>query len=311
MDFLQTLHTVVRRVLLFRGAKSELRSVAGHAVHCYSLAGRGAGPPVVLVHGLGGNANGFARLLFGLFVRFSAVYALDLPGSGFSPLPESGPLSLQGHLDVLHAFCREWVGAPAFLVGNSLGGALVLTLAIRHPEDVCALALLAPAGAQLPPERFAELMRRLEVNTAKQGRAFTRRLFHRAPVAALLFAPQMPKVHNTPAVRAIRARASVDDYLSPEELARVRVPTLLLWGRSEKLLPGEMLTYYRRHLPASAQIEVVEGVGHVMQMERPREVVRRLADFADQSVSPGVSRGGLPASGRSAENNSAPAPSRA
>src|SRR5450432_2674705 len=187
MDLLEMLHSVVRRALLFRGVKSRVQSVGGHAVHFYRLAGRGKGPPLVLVHGLGGNANGFARLLVGLRAHFSCVYALDLPGNGFSPLPESGPLTLEKHLGVLHAFCGEVVKASALVVGNSLGGALALMLAAKHPEDVCALGLLAPAGARLPEEAFLELMRRLEVNTAREGLAFTRRLFHRAPVTALLF----------------------------------------------------------------------------------------------------------------------------
>jgi len=306
MDLLETLHNVVRRALVARGVESRVASVAGRPVHFYRLAGRGEGPPVVLVHGLGGNANGFARLLFGLARHFRLVFALDLPGNGFSPLPGSGPLALGEHLEVLHAFCRQEVGQPCLVVGNSLGGALALTLAAEHPEDVCALGLLAPAGARVPEERFAELMRRLEVNTPREGLAFTRRLFHRAPVTALLFSSQMPKLHNTPAVRAIRARATAETHLTPEQLARVEVPTLLLWGGSEKLLPEEMLAYYRRHLPASARIEVVEGVGHVPQMERPREVVRRLAAFAG-----GLNPSRSAASARSRESGSAPLPTRA
>ena len=311
MDLLETLHSVVRRALVARGVEARAHSVGGHTVHYYRLAGRGTGAPVVLVHGLAGNANGFARMFFGLAAQFSCVYAVDLPGNGFSPLPESGPLSLEEQFAVLHAFCQQVVRQPALVVGNSLGGALALMLAVEHPEDVCGLGLLAPAGARLPAERFAELMGRLEVHTARDGLAFTRRLFHRAPVTALLFAPQMPKVHNTPAVRAIRAQATAEDHISPEDLARVEVPTLLLWGSSEKLLPPEMLAYYRAHLPQSARIEVVEAVGHVPQMERPREMVRRLAAFARQSRLIGVNDETRPLSGPSAGNGSAAVPSRA
>jgi pimeloyl-ACP methyl ester carboxylesterase len=121
----------------------------------------------------------------------------------------------------------------------------------------------------------------------------------------------MPKVHNTPAVRAIRAMARVEDHLSPETLARVDVPTLLLWGSSEKLLPAEMLAYYRAHLPASARIEVVEGVGHVPQMERPRDTVRRLVAFAEETGLLGVNGEAHPVSGPSAGSGSARAPNPA
>jgi hypothetical protein len=56
----------------------------------------------------------------------------------------------------------------------------------------------------------------------------------------------------------------------------------MLWGASEKLLPHEQLDWYRAHLPAGARIEVVPGFGHVPQMERPRELVERLHDFAGE-----------------------------
>jgi pimeloyl-ACP methyl ester carboxylesterase len=126
-------------------------------------------------------------------------------------------------------------------------------------------------------------MGRLEVHTTREAVAFTRRLFHRTPLTAFLFAPQMVKVHSAPAVRFIRARATVEEHLSPETLNRVAAPTLLLWGASEKLLPLEMLAYFRRYLPSTARIEVIEGVGHVPQMERPKEIARRLAQFAEEA----------------------------
>ncbi len=132
---------------------SDLHLVAGHSVHAYRIPGAGVGPPVLLVHGLGGSANGWVRILRGLARDFSAVYAVDLPGNGFSPLPASGPLTLEEQLGLLHAFCREVVKTPAFVIGNSLGGALSVILASVHPEDVTALALVAPAGGEMTATR--------------------------------------------------------------------------------------------------------------------------------------------------------------
>ncbi len=264
------------------GAGSDLYLVAGHSVHAYRVPGTGVGPPVLLVHGLGGSANGWVRILRPLARDFSAVYALDLPGNGFSPLPASGPLTLEEQLEVLHAFCREVVRAPAFVVGNSLGGALSVILAAVHPGDVAALALVAPAGGQMTPESLAELMRALDVRTTADALRLTRRLFHRAPLVAILFAPELRKLHATPAVRALRSHAQQRHSIPPDLLATLRAPTLLLWGASEKLLPREQLDWYRAHLPPGARIEVVPGFGHVPQMERPRELVARLRSFAEE-----------------------------
>jgi pimeloyl-ACP methyl ester carboxylesterase len=282
VDLLATLQGYVRRRLIAAGVSSGLERVGGHLVHAYRVKGTGVGPPVVLVHGLGGSANGWVRVLQALGRDFSTVHAVDLPGNGFSPPPESGPLTFEQHLEVLHAFCRDVVKAPAFVVGNSLGGALSVVLAATHPEDVLALGLVAPAGGEMTRASMAELMDTLDVRTTGDAVRLTRRLFHRAPLVAILFAPELKKTHATPAVRALRAHAHVHRHIPPEVIAAVRAPTLLLWGASEKLLPHEQLDWYRAHLPPGAQIEVVPGFGHVPQMERPRELVLRLHDFAEE-----------------------------
>ena len=282
MDLLATLQGYVRRRLIAAGVASELHSVGGHSVHAYRVTGTGVGPPVVLVHGLGGSANGWARVLRALARDFSAVHAVDLPGNGFSPLPASGPLTLEQHLAVLHAYCREVVKEPAFVVGNSLGGALSVLLAAMHPEDVVALGLVAPAGGEMTRASMLELMQTLDVRTTGDAVRLTRRLFHRAPLVAILFAPELRKTHATPAVRALRSHAQQRHHIPAALVEGLRAPTLLVWGASEKLLPREQLDWYRLHLPPGARIEVVPGFGHVPQMERPRELVQLLHTFADQ-----------------------------
>ena len=299
MDLLISMQVLVRRGLRVLGAHSELHRLGALEVHAYRMEGKGEGPPVVLVHGLGGSANGFLRILRPLARRFSRVYALDFPGNGFSPLPATGPIGLRAQLEVLHAFLRDVVRVPAFVVGNSLGGALALMLGGEHPEDVAALGLVAPAGARLSTRAYAELMQTLDVRTNADALRLTRALFHRPPRLARLLAPGLRRMHATQAVRAIRGGARPDDHVPAEVIARLRAPLLVLWGGSEKLLPPEMLAWYRANLPRSAQIEVVEGFGHVPQMERPRELVDRLARFAAEVGLAGEAPSGRRASARS------------
>ncbi len=282
MDLLATANQVLRRYLLARGVQSLTATHAGHPVHYYALAGEGRGPPIVLVHGLGGSANGWYRLLAALAKRFSRVLALDLPGNGFSPMPAAGPLPTAQQLAVLKSFLETSAGEPVFLVGTSLGGAMTLTLAHQAPGLLKALGLVAPAGAEMTEEKLTALFASMNVRTAADARALTRRLFHKAPLSLLLFASQLRHMYGSPAVRAFISEVKAADVLAPNVLRELCVPTLLLWGGSEKLLPAEGVEYFRTHLPPHAQVHVIEGFGHVPQMERPAELARRLIRFADE-----------------------------
>lgn len=282
MDLVQLAQHGLRRLLMARGVESRFDTVAGERVHHYSLAGTGHGPPVLLVHGLGGTANGYAGTFFGLARRFRRVHALDLPGHGLSPLPTGGSVRLHGQFEVLRAFCAAFLREPTLVVGNSLGGAMVIQLANEVPEHVRALALLAPAGARVEEARLRETLEALRVRTPAQARALTQRLFHRVPLGVRLVAGLMRTVYDTPAVRALVAEIPSLAYLQPEQLSRLAVPVLLLWGESERLLASEGVEYFRAHLPAHARVEVVPGFGHVPHVEVPAAVVARLCRFADE-----------------------------
>jgi pimeloyl-ACP methyl ester carboxylesterase len=66
----------------------------------------------------------------------------------------------------------------------------------------------------------------------------------------------------------------------PERLLKLSMPTLLVWGKSEKLLPYEGIEYFRAHLPKHAEIQEVERFGHIPQMERPQQLVELVLAFA-------------------------------
>lgn len=276
------LQEVIRRMLVARGVRSEVVDVGGQPLHHYELKGSGKGPTVLLVHGLGGTANGFARVFFGLARRFERVLALDLPGHGFSPEYCLGPVCVRGQYDLLVEYHRKVVGGPAFVVGNSLGGALSVRLAAEHPELVRALGLVAPAGADVGHEFIREVLESMDVRTREQSRALTRRLFHRPPWLMMLFADALRGFYNTPAVRALSQDAlATREYLEPEVLRALAMPVLFLWGGSEKLLPRQSLDFFRSHLPGHARVKVVEGFGHIPHVERPDELVSELVQFAD------------------------------
>jgi pimeloyl-ACP methyl ester carboxylesterase len=282
MALIQAVNQVLRRWLVMQGIRSEWHDVAGHQVHAYRLEGRGLGPPVVMLHGLGSSANAFWRTLQPLAHHFRRVYALDAPGNGFSPLPQAGPLPWRRQLSIVHSFLEQVVQEPAFLIGNSLGGAMSLYLAHERPDAVKALGLISPAGAKLEDDVFYALVRSFDVTSVHEARAMTRRLFAKPPLPLLLAPQALMTLYANPTVKHLIREVRPSDAVSESMLASLEMPTLLIWGTHERLLPRQMLAYFRAHMPSHARILEVDGFGHMPQMENPRHLVRRIVDFANQ-----------------------------
>lgn len=280
LELMPVLNRVVRAQLQRRGASSRTLVVQGREVHLLDLPGQGHGPPLVVLHGLGSSALAFANILPRL-ARFSRrVLAADLPGSGFSPLPPDPP-NIAQCVELLGAlYTRELGGVPAVVLGNSLGGAMAAELAFNHPALVRALVLSAPAGARLQRERLEALVGSFELKSWRQGRDFMRKLYHRPPrLLPELLARDMIANFASPHVRSLLALQPGNEHLDPQKLAALTIPVLLLWGRSERLLPYEGVDFFRAHLPPHAVVEEVEGWGHVPHMDRPRELAARVERF--------------------------------
>ncbi len=281
MNLLEVFYAAQHRGLLARGVKSRTAQVRGTTVHYYLAQGTAAGPPLVLLHGLGATAQNFVFCLKPLARHFSRVYAIDLPGCGYSPVPASGPLELLGHFEVLRRFIAEVVGERCVLVGNSLGGALSLFQAIAHPGSLLGTVLLAPAGAPAPPAELHAVLDAFNVRTDAGAKAFLHRVLAKPQPIMLAFPSVTRAMLSTPAVRHLANTLSHEELLKEGELQALQVPLLLLWGGREKLLPANGPDFFRAQLPAKyGKVEVVPHWSHLPQLEFPREVVERVTKFA-------------------------------
>jgi pimeloyl-ACP methyl ester carboxylesterase len=195
-------------------------------------------------------------------------------------------MRLREMVEVVRRFLREQVGEPVFLVGTSLGGALCAAVAEQSPKLIKALALISPAGASITAEQLAVIAAALTPRSNREVRALAEKLFHRPRLGAKLLMPYLRRMYLSPTVTAIFEEAKTAEFLSPKALQGLTMPTLLIWGGSEKLLPYECVDYFRAHLLPHARIEVVEGFGHVPQVEAPKELVGRLLRFCAEAVAP-------------------------
>jgi pimeloyl-ACP methyl ester carboxylesterase len=280
MALLSLFNQLIRKDLVRSGVASRTVRLEGAEVHYYEAPGVGRAPPLLLVHGFGDSANTWYQLIGPLARSLGRVYALDLPGVGWSKLPEGRDhLNLEQSIQVVQAFCAEVIREPCLLMGQSLGGAMVLRLGSRNVHPWIGVAAIAPAGARMSEHEWNELRGAFEVPDRAAARALLQRIFNDPPVPFVLIEQDLRAVWRSTAVRKLMDSLRPEDFLTPEELARIQVPTLVLWGTDERLLPSTLLDYYRRHLPR-ARIEVVHGWGHAPQQERPQELAARLVPFA-------------------------------
>lgn len=234
----------------------------------------GDGPALVHLHGAGG-----LRLTPGhdLLCKQFRVIAFEMPGFGTSP--ENTRTQSQPELAATMTAAAEALGLDRFnLMGTSFGGKTALWLAVQHPDRVQTLVLEAPAAIRPvgsePPSGSPEEM--------------ARRLFaHPERVAPL--PPPDPAVRARTARLVARLRGPDRDRDLEARLSEVAIPTLVLFGTLDRVIPPEMGHFYKELMP-NAHLVFVYDAGHAISTDRPEAFVEVVADFVERREAFVISR---------------------
>ena len=258
----------------------------------------GAGRPVLLlIHGLGGSSATWREVIPAFAPRYTVV-APDLLGHGESDKP-SHDYSLGAHANVLRDLMIAVGFERATVVGQSLGGGVALQLAYQHPQRCERLVLVSSGGLgsevswllraltlpgveYLMPVLFPSFVR-------NAGNALSRRLRGLG-----LRAPRLEEEWRTyvsltePGNRSsfMRTLRSVVDPAGQAVSARDRlylasqVPTLILWGRHDRIIPVEHAFAAHEAIPQS-RLVIFEDSGHFPQAEEPQRFFEVVCDFVD------------------------------
>ncbi|HFE45180.1 MAG TPA: alpha/beta fold hydrolase [Nannocystis exedens] len=275
--------------ILERYARRRLHRIGIHSRYVDTLQGRIhlyeahdpaiQGPPIVILHGLGASATSFGPVIHRLRASTPRILAPETPGHGFSKAHRSALGVNDMFASITQVLARE-LDEPAIFVGNSLGGTMAIRYAHLHPEQVAGLVLVSPAGAPLPDATNRELLELFRIRSHRDAYRLLSRLYHRPPWYRALVVPDVRRYFSRRFFRDLLATLSQDDALRPAELAEITAPVLLLWGQGERLLPAQCLTFFREHLPAHATIEEPANFGHCPQLDEPRALARRIAEFS-------------------------------
>lgn len=278
MDAFPVVQKVARTAMKLQGFKSRFVQTQHGQVHVYEAVGHGPLPTIVVQHGVAASGAPFARVMQELRRSARRVLAPELLGHGSSSIPDK-PLRPEMLSEATRQVLNELLDEPAIVFGNSLGGGIALRYAMDEPEQVRALIVCSPAGARSSHESLEDLRSVFSLKSHAEAISFLNRLYHKTPWYAPLLSPTVRTLVNRPHIRRFLADVRPEDAFLPEELSKLTMPILLLWGQSDSLLPREHLAYFQAHLPAHARVEEPDDFGHSPQLEQPRMLARKIASF--------------------------------
>jgi pimeloyl-ACP methyl ester carboxylesterase len=248
----------------------------------------GEGPPVVMLHGLGGTKISFLPTQAALGETHRTI-AVDLPGFGDSDKPV-------GAYDA--KFFARWVVAlldaleidRAQVIGHSMGGRVAIELGMSHADRVDCLALMTPSLAWLRDKRWTPYLKLLRPELAFLQPA-PRPLVERFVRAAVPGAnggwsaagiDEFLRAYLTPRGRVAFYAAARNIYLEEGDefwsrLEAVEARSLFIWGRRDQLIPVGFARHVRRALPAAEHVEL--DCGHIPQFERPAQTHAAISRF--------------------------------
>jgi pimeloyl-ACP methyl ester carboxylesterase len=236
---------------------------------------RGAGTPLLLLHGM--NVVSQTASFLDLLGRHAQIIAPSSPGFGHSPRPED----FDTIYDLVHlylALLDDLPGAKVDLLGLSFGGWLAAEIAVACPHRLRRLILVDPVGIKLGDRESRDILdvfnthpdevrRRAwhDVNNAPDFDALSddELIVHARDWEALCLYAWHPYMYN-PQLK--------------HWLGRINVPTLVLWGDSDRVVTPEYGRGYARLIPG-ARFETIAGAGHHPEIEQPAAFVERVAAF--------------------------------
>lgn len=260
------------------------------------------GTPVVLVHGLGGFVENWIYNI-GPLSKKHRVYAFDLLGFGQT---EKKPLV--GNLFQLVAFIGDFLDTlqikKAVLIGNSLGGGLALQYAIDNPDRVDKLVLVDNAGLGrevCSDFKFCALpfINRFFVKPNTDGvDRIMGLLVHDPSVMTKEFQDYSRRYSNLEGslksfLSTLMAGVSIlgqkNKLVKPllERLDTVRIPTLIIWGNEDRIIPVSHAHIAAKKIPG-ARLEIFENCGHIPQFEQREKFNRLVLEFLGENNSNGI-----------------------
>jgi pimeloyl-ACP methyl ester carboxylesterase len=230
------------------------------------------GTPVVFCHGSGGGHHHWLFQIRDLKKPINPL-AVDLPGHGHS---EGDPLnSVADYRDWLHSFSQA-AGIGNFIpAGHSLGGAIAIDYALHYPDHILGLILVGTGSRLRVLPAFLDALREGKVPLDFAD------FLYGPDAAEELREKGREEVASCAASVYLADLSACDHFDVSSELPRISKPALIICGTEDRLTPVKYSRFLDEKIPWS-RIEIIEGAGHMVMLEKPLEVNRAIVRFVEE-----------------------------
>jgi 2-hydroxy-6-oxonona-2,4-dienedioate hydrolase len=263
----------------------KLIEVNGYTVRYLRYANLKASPKkgtLVLLHGIGASADRWLCVASTLS-RYYQLIIPDIVGFGYSDKPTIG-YTMDFFVKFFEDFLRKLEVARLSIIGTSFGGYLATEFTIRNLEKVDKLILAAPAGAMRTSTRVLDqyIMAALYPTYENASRAFRDMAYEPGGVSEETIRDFMNRMRLPNAKYAFMSTllAIRDSKDLSGGLSKISVPTLLIWGANDRMIP---LTYSREYTKIpNSQLTIIDNCGHTPFVEKPAEFNNIVLNFLER-----------------------------
>lgn len=242
-------------------------TIYGAKIH---YAEAGAGPTVILLHGMGGSWQTWTFNIAPLAAKYHVV-ALDQIGFGKSDKPMIN-YRIATYVDFLDRFMTQLKIDKAALVGNSMGGWIAAAYTIAHPEKVDRVVLVDAAGYAPPADFDYKTLYNLNPTTREVMKQVAKLVFYNQAIFGSEAAIDQAMTARINAGDGYTIKALTESIIRGEDfldanIKTIKQPTLIVWGKQDGLVPVSDGERFKKDI-ANATLLVIDQCGHVPQIEK-------------------------------------------
>lgn len=266
--------------------RGEFVDLSGARLYYYAAGTRGAGEPIVLLHGFPTSGHVWSDVV-PLLPAGHRVVVVDLLGYGRSDRPLAHAVSVDAHADRIVQLFDELRIDRACVAGHGLGGGIAQSLAVRHKARVSKLCLvaslsfdawptmrargvhaIAPVGRVVPPAALVRVVRRALARGYRSAARAARSI-------DLYLRPFASPEGRDAMVAHLRALTSNENAALAGRLSEISAPTTIVWGAHDRITPVDESSRFERAIPNATR--VVIDAQHMLPEEDPRAVADAIA----------------------------------